>query len=233
MGGGYENFGNIESVKVLEYYSGNNNKIKAWNNKYGWLENSDKLIKGTNSFYELEQDGIFYEKSRNYNQINTSGAYMCRTNLSWEYELVILNLLHKIATDKDKKRKEEDRVPLKRNLDEKYQLSKIKQKQKDLQKQKDETLEQNKKDKDKDKNKDKISKLEDEDFDLLSDINKKIQAFEKIDDLKYKKLRKKFIHHSSDFNLVNKPSIKGNERATDEIYGKRVIYNLLGENINT
>ncbi|PHO18863.1 hypothetical protein CPU12_03110 [Malaciobacter molluscorum LMG 25693] len=205
VGGGYENFGNIESVKVLEYYSGNNNKIKAWNNKYGWLENTDKLIKGTNSLYELKEDGIFYEKSRNYNQINTSGAYMCRTNISWEYELVILNLLHKIATDKDKKRKEEDRVPLKRNLDEKYKLSTLKQ----------------------------TKKLKDEDFDLLSDINKKIQAFEKIDDLKYKKLRKKFIHHSSDFNLVNKPSIKGNERATDEIYGKRVIYNLLGENINT
>ena len=196
VGGGYNNSGAIESVKIMDYYSGSNNKLEAWNKKYKWIGEEDLKIKGTNGFYNLKEDGIFYDKSTTHNYNSVSGVYMCRTNLSWEYELVTLNLMYKEAIDKNKIKKEEDRVPLKRSIKDEYKISELR----------------------------KNKKLSTEDFDLLSKVNNKLQAYEKVPDDLHQKLRGKFIHHSSSFGIVNKPSMVGNEYSSDEIYGKRVIY---------
>ncbi|RXJ69360.1 hypothetical protein CRV08_04980 [Halarcobacter ebronensis] len=202
VGGGYENFGSVESVKIMDYYSGNNNKIKAWNNKYRWIDNEDINIEGLDSFYNLEKDGIFYKKSSSYNQENVSGVIMCRTNLSWEYELVTLYLMHNEASDKFKNKSEKDRVPLNRLLD-KYKLSSIK------------TL------------KEKELKLL---YDIKEKLEEhSASTYDKKEKELHISLRSKFIHHSSSFGIVNKPSTKGNEFSNEEIYGKRSIYGSTGD----
>lgn len=201
VGGGYENADSTERVTILGYYSGDE-KIKEWNNKYKWIDTENiKLIGADHSFVKLEKEGIYYKKYGDSYKDNRLGVNMYRTNLSWEYELVTLDLMHAEAIGKLSKKNEKDRVPFKKFLDSKYKISYLKKK----------------------------NKLDSKNYELLSSVSSKLKAFEKVDEKLHKQLRSKYIHHSSDLGLVNKPSMEGNKSASDEIYGKRVIYGSKGE----
>ena len=206
VGGGYEKSSSTEIVQIANIHAYDKRKVLDWNKKYKWINCENIDIKDVTSISNLKEKGEsgFYNKISNSPNNISSSLYMCRTGISWEYELITLDLMHKEAIDKSKNKKEEDRVPLKSFLDNKYKISEFY----------------------------KSKKLTSKDYDLLNKVSEKFAEYEKVDEPSHKLLRAKFIHHSSDFDkiygLVNPPSMEGNANSFDEIYGKRIVYGSKG-----
>ena len=108
VGGGYENFGSKETVLLP---TSNESKIMKWNKKYKWIK--DYTLYSAHSAKNFGSDG-FYRIT--VNDFGSEVIYMHKNNLSWEYELVCLKLMHDVA--------KED-VPLKPILDN-YRLRNLK-----------------------------------------------------------------------------------------------------------
>jgi len=178
------------------------NKIISWNKKYNWLEETDLSISEINTkndFEDLKKDGFYYISRRLPNSSQyVLFIYMHKVNVSNKYEYVALKLMHNRAIYQDVTEKLVDKKDI--NPFERVPLGKLTSY----------------------KFNDKENILN-KAYDVLDD-NKELKSFKS--DI-YKKLKYKFIHHSSkNDSFVNRAS--NEEKEKNDFYGKRVIYSATG-----
>jgi len=129
VGGGYES---SPSSELVLYPSNTTLKeLQKWNKEYKWInpyqsyeiDSIDKRDK--EGAYRVEKENHSHARSHTTSYAPTTySIYMYRKELSWEYELVCLKLMHDEATREDKK--QGDKVPFVKILDI-YKYSKSKQ----------------------------------------------------------------------------------------------------------
>ena len=184
-------------------------RLEFWNNKYGWLDNSKKLIKISHE-EEMKKnkiDGFYYLSNL---------IYMYRQNLSNGYEFVTLNLMYDKAIQKDANasKLKKQKVDLKRELVPFKNIARF-------EKGRFKVEEQN--------NIAKNSNTELKGF--LKTIYTKLKNADivALDDSELKKLRRHYLHHSSNFSSIANPPSKVGTIGKKEIYGQRVVYGSQGE----